>query len=145
MALSDDHPVTRPVQVAPLYRCCLARLYAALADPAGVLAHRRGAFERIEWILTDWDSAQAKLVDIEARDGRGPSRTGADRAGLLDRRTVRGRCRGDPGPDGGPAPVQVRDTGNLGERVDADAWSNAARQVPKSETRCSIGNGRCSA
>ncbi|MGB8384615.1 MAG: hypothetical protein WCG47_25805 [Dermatophilaceae bacterium] len=44
-----------------------AQAVRALADPAGVLVHRRGGFERIEWILADWFSAQAKLVDIEAR------------------------------------------------------------------------------
>ena len=44
-----------------------ANLYAALADPAGVIAHRAGAFERIGWLLEDWDTARAELVDTEAR------------------------------------------------------------------------------
>jgi hypothetical protein len=43
------------------------RLFTALTDAAGVVAHRRGAFERIGWILTDWDLAGTQLVDTEAR------------------------------------------------------------------------------
>jgi transposase len=43
------------------------RLFAALDDRAGVLAHRPAVFERIEWTLTDWDDARAKLTDVEAR------------------------------------------------------------------------------
>jgi len=39
----------------------------ALSDPAGVIAHRPGAFERLAWTLTDWDVAKAKQVDVEAR------------------------------------------------------------------------------
>jgi len=42
-------------------------LFTALADPAGVIAHRRGAFERIGWLIEDWDTARTKLVDVEAR------------------------------------------------------------------------------
>jgi transposase len=42
-------------------------LYDALADPAGVIAHRLGAFERISWLIEDWDTARAKLADTEAR------------------------------------------------------------------------------
>ena len=58
--------VARRGRVRPCLRI-VRRLYAALADPAGVLAHRRGAFERIEWILADWEGARAKLADTEAR------------------------------------------------------------------------------
>jgi len=47
------------------------RLFTALTDTAGVVAHRRGAFERIGWILTDWDSARTQLVDTEARMAAG--------------------------------------------------------------------------
>lgn len=45
----------------------LRRLYAALSDPAGVLAHRLGAFERIGWLFEDWDSAKEELVHAEQR------------------------------------------------------------------------------
>jgi transposase len=43
------------------------RLFAALADPAGVLAHRPGALERVTVLLADWQTAAAKLTDAETR------------------------------------------------------------------------------
>jgi transposase len=43
------------------------RVFTALTDPAGVLAHRRAAFERIEWVLQDSETARTKLADVEAR------------------------------------------------------------------------------
>src|ERR1035437_7973787 len=43
------------------------RLFAALTDRTGVLAHRSGAFERIGFLLSDWQDAAAKLADTEAR------------------------------------------------------------------------------
>jgi transposase len=58
--------VTRRGGVRPCLRI-VRKLYAALAGPVGVLAHRAGAFERIEWILADWDNAKAKLADVETR------------------------------------------------------------------------------
>jgi transposase len=45
----------------------LRNLYAALADPTGVIAHRSGAFERIGWVIEDWETARAKLAETEAR------------------------------------------------------------------------------
>jgi transposase len=42
-------------------------LFGALADPAGVIPHRPAAFERIAWVIDDWDHAKASLVDTEAR------------------------------------------------------------------------------
>ena len=58
--------LTRRGKVRPCLRI-LRNLYAALADPAGVIAHRLGAFERIGWLIEDWDTARAKLADTEAR------------------------------------------------------------------------------
>jgi transposase len=43
------------------------KVFAALSDPAGVLAHRPAAFERIAWVIDDWDHARAKLADTETR------------------------------------------------------------------------------
>src|SRR3954452_3152891 len=43
------------------------KLFAALADPTGVLAHRRGALERVQLLLEDWADTQRKLADTEAR------------------------------------------------------------------------------
>jgi transposase len=42
-------------------------LFAALSDPAGVLAHRRGALERVQLLLEDWRDTQRKLADTEQR------------------------------------------------------------------------------
>jgi transposase len=43
------------------------KLFAALGDPAGVLAHRRGGLERVQLLLDDWVEDQRRLVDTEAR------------------------------------------------------------------------------
>ena len=43
------------------------RLFTALSDEAGVLSHRAAAFERIAWVIADWDHAKTSLVDTEAR------------------------------------------------------------------------------
>jgi transposase len=45
----------------------LRAIFAALADPAGVTAHRRGALERVQLLLADWSHAQQRLADTEAR------------------------------------------------------------------------------
>ncbi|MFE3262516.1 hypothetical protein ACFXPS_43550 [Nocardia sp. NPDC059091] len=42
-------------------------LFAALKDSAGVLAHRRGAFERVQLLLADWALDRQRLSDTEAR------------------------------------------------------------------------------
>jgi transposase len=43
------------------------KLFTALADPTGVVAHRRGALERVQLLLEDWADTQRKLADTEAR------------------------------------------------------------------------------
>ena len=58
--------VIRRGKVRPCLRIVRA-LFTALTDEAGVLAHRPAAFERIAWVIDDWDHAKAKLVDAEAR------------------------------------------------------------------------------
>jgi hypothetical protein len=42
-------------------------VFAALADPAGVAAHRPGALERAHLALGDWRDIRARLADAEAR------------------------------------------------------------------------------
>jgi transposase len=42
-------------------------LVTALSDPAGVIAHRPGALERIRLILEDWQHAHTRLADTAAR------------------------------------------------------------------------------
>lgn len=58
--------LTRRGRQRPCLRI-LRKLYGALADPTGVVEHRRGAFERIAWLIEDWDTARAKLADTETR------------------------------------------------------------------------------
>ena len=51
-------------------RACLRivrLLFAALADHAGVLAHRPGALERVQLLLQDWRETRRRLADTEAR------------------------------------------------------------------------------
>ena len=43
------------------------RLFAALADPAGVVDHRRGALERVAFALADWQTAGQRLAAVEDR------------------------------------------------------------------------------
>jgi hypothetical protein len=43
------------------------KLFTALADPTGVIAHRRGALERVRLLLEDCADTQRKLVDTETR------------------------------------------------------------------------------
>lgn len=65
-----EHAVRKELSRRGKVRPCLRivrNLYGALADPAGVIAHRLGAFERIGWLIEDWDTARAKLADTEAR------------------------------------------------------------------------------
>jgi transposase len=43
------------------------QLFAALADPAGVIAHRLGALERAAFLMDDWRQTRRRLLDTEAR------------------------------------------------------------------------------
>jgi transposase len=42
-------------------------MFAALADKAGVLAHRRGVLERVALLLEDWQLTQGRLAETERR------------------------------------------------------------------------------
>jgi transposase len=42
-------------------------LFAALGNPAGVIAHRAGALERVQLLLADWQHAYQRLAHVEAR------------------------------------------------------------------------------
>jgi len=49
------------------YLRIVRRLFTALTNEAGVASHRPAAFERIAWVIDDWDHAKTKLVDTETR------------------------------------------------------------------------------
>jgi transposase len=42
-------------------------MFSALSDPAGVIAHRAGALERVQLLLEDWTHSHHRLADAEAR------------------------------------------------------------------------------
>jgi hypothetical protein len=42
-------------------------VFAALADPAGVIAHRPGALERMQLLLEDWQPTKDRLAVTEQR------------------------------------------------------------------------------
>jgi transposase len=42
-------------------------VFTALADPAGVAAHRPGALERVHLAMSDWQDTRVRLADVEAR------------------------------------------------------------------------------
>jgi transposase len=65
-----EHAVRREVTRRGRQKPCLriARLvFAALADPAGVAAHRRGALERVALLLEDWDLTHERISQAELR------------------------------------------------------------------------------
>jgi transposase len=45
----------------------LRGMFAALADPAGVIAHRRGVLERVQLLLEDWDFTHQRMSQAELR------------------------------------------------------------------------------
>ncbi len=42
-------------------------LFTALSDPAGVIAHRAGALERVSLLLEDWQLTKTRLTETERR------------------------------------------------------------------------------
>jgi transposase len=58
--------VTRRGKQRPCLRI-VRKVFTALSDENGVLAHRPAAFERIAWVIDDWDHAKTNLVDTETR------------------------------------------------------------------------------
>jgi transposase len=65
-----EHAVRREVTRRGRQKPCLriVRLvFAALADPAGVAAHRRGALERVALLLEDWDLTHERISQAELR------------------------------------------------------------------------------
>jgi transposase len=42
-------------------------LFTALSDPAGVIAHRAGALERVQLLAEDWQLTKTRLTETERR------------------------------------------------------------------------------
>ena len=62
-----------PRRARPCLRI-VRRLFTALADPAGVLAHRPAAFERIAWVIDGLGPRQGQAGRHRDPDGRRPGR-----------------------------------------------------------------------
>jgi transposase len=65
-----EHAVRRQITKRGGQKPCLriaGKIFAALTDPAGVTAHRRGALERVALLLADWHDAHRRLADTEIR------------------------------------------------------------------------------
>jgi transposase len=45
----------------------VGKIFAALTDPAGVTAHRAGALERVQLLLTDWTLTHQRIAETETR------------------------------------------------------------------------------
>jgi hypothetical protein len=58
--------ITRRGRQKPCLRI-VRGLFTALADPAGVIAHRPGALERVQLLLEDWRYARDRLAETERR------------------------------------------------------------------------------
>ena len=65
-----EHAVRREITRRGGQKPCLRilrKLFTALADPAGVMTHRRGALERVQLLLEDWEVNAQRLVETERR------------------------------------------------------------------------------
>ncbi len=65
-----EHAVRREITSRGGQKPCLRivrELFTALADPAGVIAHRPGVLERVQLLLEDWEHTQDRLADTEPR------------------------------------------------------------------------------
>lgn len=65
-----EHAARREISRRGGQKPCLRivrAMFAALSDPAGVIAHRAGALERVQLLLEDWQHAQDRLTDTERR------------------------------------------------------------------------------
>lgn len=65
-----ERAVRREITKRGGHKPCLRiarNLFAALADPAGVIAHRRGALERVALVAEDWAIDQQRLAETEGR------------------------------------------------------------------------------
>lgn len=78
------------------------RFFDALADEVGVTAQRRGALERVYFLLEDWTAALASRNDVEAR-----------MVGVLDAKGLTGLASSIPGVSAVGAAMILAETGDL--------------------------------
>ena len=104
-------------------RRIVTRLYAPLGEGAGVLAHRRGALERVDLLLDDWQHTRTRLADVEQR-----MLTVLDELGLTDLvPTI-------PGLSAPGAAAILAQTGDLSRFTSARAVVKHAGPAPREKT-----------
>jgi transposase len=101
----------------------LRALFTALADPAGVIAHRRGALERVQLLVQDWRDTQRKLADTEQR-----------MTGVLDELELTELVTSIPGLSVVGAAAILAETGDPGRFATARALVKHSGLAPRENT-----------
>jgi transposase len=101
----------------------LRALFTALADPAGVIAHRRGALERVQLLLEDWRDTHRKLADTEQR-----------MTGVLDELELTELVTSIPGLSVVGAAAILAETGDPGRFATARALVKHSGLAPRENT-----------
>jgi transposase len=96
------------------------RVFTALADGAGVAAHRRGALERVALLLGDWREAKRRRADVEAR-----------MVGVLDELRLTALVSSIPGLSAVGAAAMLAETGDLRRFATARAVVKHAGLAPR--------------
>ena len=99
------------------------RLFTALSDPTGVTVHRRGALERVAFVLADWQAAADKLADTEQR-----------MTGVLDELELTELVTSIPGLSAVGATAILAETGNPARFATARALVKHAGLAPRENT-----------
>ena len=99
------------------------RLFTALSDPTGVTVHRRGALERVAFVLADWQAAADKLADTEQR-----------MTGVLDELELTELVTSIPGLSAVGAAAILAETGNPARFATARALVKHAGLAPRENT-----------
>ena len=103
------------------------RVFAALSDPAGVPAQRRGGLERVGFLLTDRQHTAARLSDVEQR-----------MVGVLDAMGLTGLVTSVPGLSAVGAAVILAETGDLSRFASARSVVKHAGLSPAEHTSATL-------
>ncbi len=96
------------------------KVFAALSDPAGVVAHRPGALERVAFVLQDWHESKRRCADTEAR-----------MTAVLDELELTELVTSIPGLSRVGAAAILAETGNLHRFTSARALVKHAGLAPR--------------
>jgi transposase len=110
-----------------LYHAIVSRMFAALRDPAGVVAQRPGALERVGFLLDDTEYTTRRLVDVQAR-----------MVGVLDAMGLTGLVTSIPGLSAVGAAVILAETGDLNRFASARSVVKHAGLSPAEHTSATL-------